>query len=295
MRATRRGVLLAALGASAAASAPARALMAGDPPDSPMRRLDPNVAASPWSGVASITVAGGVYSAVLISRRHVLTALHVVPPDAPVRVNLNIDGDISHRLEVARTHRHPRFKALNVDHGAHDLCVLELLQAAPESARIHPICASPLAVGQEITLVGYGASGTGSRGATVPAVAALKRVGTNLIDEILAIGPERTPTVYLFTFDAPNQNNARPSLGHVSVGNLRETGLASGDSGSPVFVRARNRWELAGINTFVMRLASDTGAAFGFGTRGGGQVLAPQMTWLRSVVGPEAELTASRP
>jgi hypothetical protein len=58
----------------------------GNPPDSPTLRIDPNVAASPWSGVVSIntryfngtSVASYICSAALVSPRHLVTAAHCI-------------------------------------------------------------------------------------------------------------------------------------------------------------------------------------------------------------------------
>lgn len=281
----RRLLGLAAGALASTAGAPVRALMAGDPPDSPTRRLDPNVASSPWTGVGSVQSNGGVYSGVLVTPRFALTALHVVPAEPhAIRFQLNVDRDISHRLDVARIHRHPEFKAMTVDYGAYDLCLLELADPAPPEARVHPIKLSGLAPGDRITIVGYGASGFGSSGVSVPAVAALKRTGENVIDAVIRIAALPAPAIYLFAFDPPDGTPQRNR--HRSLGNRVETGLASGDSGSPVFTSTRDGWVLAGMNTFVRDPPTAGAKRFSFGTQGGGQILAPHVPWMRTVIGP---------
>lgn len=289
----RRTLILAGLAGCAGLTRTASALMAGNPPDSPIRRLDPNTASSPWSGVGSITGPAGVFSAVLIHSRFALTAGHVAPADpAAIHFNLNIEDDLSHRIAISRPVHHPGFHGFNPQSPAFDLALLELAEPAPGNARIHPVLAVPPPPGTEIELVGYGASGPGAVGVTVPANAALKRVGTNRVDRL--VGSEGgVPLVYLFSFDAPASGVRVKSA---STGNDRETGLASGDSGSPAFVRVRGQPHLAGINTFSARLPGQTGAQFTFGSQGGGQVLAAHLDWIRSVISgvPRSE-TSSRP
>jgi hypothetical protein len=51
-----------------------------------------------------------------------------------------------------------------------------------------------------------------------------------------------------------------------------------------VFVRVDKVPRLAGINTFNARPEGSARPAFTFGTRGGGQLLAPHRNWIESVV-----------
>lgn len=280
-RGSRRRLLGAFVCGSFAAGR-AHALMAGLAPDSPQRRLDPNTPESPWSGVGSITGGGGVYSGVLLTRRFALTAHHVLPPDpASAFFNLNIGGDISHRLRVRRAVRHPSPLALGNGMHSGDLALLELEDPAPPEAHAYAIAPGVPPPGTPIALVGYGASGSGDRGVSVAGNAALKRVGENLIERYIAAPGGRAPLLYLFRFDAP------PGAGKTrtqSLGNLRETGLASGDSGSPAFVTIDGIPHLLGINSFVTQAPAEAHVPYGFGTFGGGQLLAPHRAWIESVI-----------
>ncbi len=281
-RTARRRWLEGMLGATAlSVGAPVHALMAGNAPDSPTRRLDPNTLASPFSGVGSISANGGVYSGVLIGPRHAITAHHVLPAKpTDALFNLNLDGDLTHRLTIRRAVRHPAPVALGNGIHAGDLAIIEFAEPVPDGARIYPIASGVPALGTVLTLVGYGASGVGGRAPSVAANAALKRVGENAIDGYLGAPNDQAPLVYLFRFDAP------PGAGRVrtrSLGNLRETGLAGGDSGSPAFVRVGGTWQLLGINSFVAQ-STEAHAPFGFGTLGGGQLLAPHHAWITAVL-----------
>ncbi|MCU0867684.1 MAG: trypsin-like serine protease [Planctomycetes bacterium] len=258
--------MLLALAATALAW-PARALMVGEPPDSPRARLDANRADSPWSGVASLFIGGSVSSAVLIAPRFALTAAHVLRDGADITLNLNIDGDLSHQIAVRRAQRHPAFRGFSVPPPVHDLALLELAEPAPVAARRYPLSLRPPAAGDQLDVAGYGGSGHGSRGVEVGANAALKRRGRITVQRLEEQTASRLPLLYFFDY---TRSSATPP-----------TGLGPGDSGSGVFRSERGEPVLVGINTITRRPATLQGPAFGYGTVGGGQVLAAQADWLR--------------
>jgi hypothetical protein len=256
------------MGATALAPVRADALMVGEPPDSPRARLDANRADSIWSGVASLFIDGSVYSAVLVGARFALTAAHVLRDGSSITLNLNLDGDLTHQIAVARALRHPAFRGLGHPPPIHDLALLELAAEVPAIARRYPVSANAPAAGTEIELVGYGASGRGSRGVEVPQNAALKRHGRA---RLLRLPASDAAGAWMFMFDYSAPVDARID---------RPTGLAPGDSGSGAFVRIDGEPVLAGINTLTMRPAGTIGPPFGYGTRGAGQLLSPQWQWL---------------
>lgn len=271
---SRRDCLIGALAGSVASQS--RALMVGDPPDSPMRRIDPNTAESMWSGVGSITGGGGVYTGTLIAPRVVITAAHVAPQEtADLRFNLNIGGDLSHELRVKRSIRHPAFKGFTQDAPpAFDLALLELAQPAPPEARRYPFFGGAPKIEMPLALVGYGASGNGSAGVVFSANAAIKRVGANAIERLVGTKEgSALPLIYLFTFKRPT--SPRKSAASASV-----SGLASGDSGSPAFVIVNGQPLLFGINSLTIRPPDASFPPFAFGTVCGGQVIAAHREWL---------------
>jgi hypothetical protein len=260
------------------------ALMAGAPPDSPTLRLDANRTDSPFACVASL-MGGGAYSAVCITPRFALTAAHVVHHPQDLSLVLNLGSDFSHRFALKRVLFPPppakRDPALPIG----DLALVEIEGTLPEGLVLPPLAQTAAQEGLRIDLAGYGASGTGDRGVSVGSNPVLKRVGANRIDRVLRSSEDgaAAPWLYYFSFDAataPGKGVAR------SLGNGVETGLASGDSGGPAFVRENGHLALLGINTFVIR-SRDT-PMNGFGTVGGGQVLAAHKAWLLSVLGPGA-------
>ncbi|MES2356496.1 MAG: S1 family peptidase [Pseudomonadota bacterium] len=260
----------------------------GNPPDSPALRTDPNLIASPWTGVGSISIGNGVFSGVLISPHHVLTAAHVVAGQhlSNIVFNLNAGSDLSHRLPAARIFIHPNYATIkptadSINHN--DLAVIELAEAAPAGVPIYPILMQSIPLGTIITFVGYGAGGDGLQGVTVRSTASIKRVGANRVEQLL---PSNTAAaqqdVYLFRFDNPARTDLQYSD---ALGNNVAATLAYGDSGSPVFVKIPlGGWHLVGVNTFVMRLPKGPENRQKFGNGGGGMLLYPQLTWIKSLI-----------
>jgi hypothetical protein len=270
----RSALRLASLGLLGAWTSAARALIVGDPPDAPEKRIDPNTARSPWSGVGSLTSSAGVFGATLIHRRYAITAGHVAPVDpGEIRLNLNLGGAQPYVCTIKRTVHHPQFHGFDPRAPAFDLALLELEVPAPAAARSYEIYDGPLVPGVEVTLVGYGASGYGAVGITVPAHAATRRVGRAHIERLIAFSESNAlPVLYAFPFRRPEKSELlAPGF---------PTGLASGDSGSACFVRAGRRIQLLGVNTFTSRPPGASGPAFGYGTVGGGQILQAHVKWL---------------
>lgn len=272
----------AALAALAACCSPAaRALMAGEPPDSPAARIDPNTPGSPFSGVASVTFEGGVYSGALIAARYALTAAHVaVGVGSGATFNVCIDGPRPQRIPIVRAVAHPDYRRVELRSVRFDIGLLELAHDAPAAAHRYVIYRGPVAVGQKILLVGFGASGAGSTGPSVGANETVRRTGANRIDEVQRDPERHRPLAYLFTFDPPPEN--RPQWTR-SLGNGVETGLAGGDSGSPAFVGTRESPQLLGVNTLIARRNDAPGALSTYGTIGAGAVAAPHLDWIAQV------------
>ncbi|MEO8152737.1 MAG: trypsin-like serine protease [Rhizobacter sp.] len=258
------------------------ALMAGAAPDSPTLRLDPNRVDSPFACVASL-MGGGAYSAVCITPRFALTAAHVVQHPHDLSLYLNLGADFSHRFTIKRVAFPPPPAQRDPAQPVGDLALVEIDGQFPDGLVMPPFAQAAAQEGLRIELTGYGASGTGDHGVSVGSNPVLKRVGANRIDRVLRDKNTAAALLYYFSFDAVSAS--RRDAGR-SLGNTVETGLASGDSGSPAFVRENGRLALIGINSFVIR--SPGTPANGFGTVSGGQVLAAHRAWLLSELGSSA-------
>lgn len=240
-----------------------QAIMAGQAPDSAAARVNPN-SDSTWSGVGSVVVNGAPLSGVVIAGRFVLTAAHVVSgaQTNALQFVLNL-GATQWTTPVESVVIHPTY-SFPYD----DLAVLKLANPVPPSVPIYRMYTGAQTTGLLLTLVGYGASGNGDTGVSVGANSSVKRIGENVLDALQSTvdSSGHTSRFFLYDFDGPTGNGA---LGGPTLGNTVETGVAVGDSGSPVFVHNGSAPQLFGITNLV---SSPTGGtvSYEFGTVGGG-------------------------
>lgn len=292
----RRRVLGAALGGWALARhGAAGALMAGLPPDTPEARVDPNRPQSPWAGVVAVRVGDGVYSGALVHRRAVLTAAHVAGgrPATDVAVQFNLGGE-PWTVAAEQVLVHPRYTGAATPFMFHDVALVMLAQPAPAGAPVYRLHRRPLTPGTRLLLVGYGGSGAGDSGPTVPGSAQVKRVGENRADRVVP-DPERPdrPALFLYDFDGPDADSNR--MGGLTLGNDRETSAAGGDSGAPAFVAAGEFPQLAGVLTFTTDWGARGTPMSTFGASGGGVLVTSVLDWLDPLLEVGRALPAQGP
>lgn len=270
-----------------AASLPAHALMAGASPDSPGARVDANTSTSPFAGVGSISIGGSTYSGTLIAPGYVLTAAHVASGVAASDIvfNLNVGGNLTQQIGASAVFVNPSYTSFTSTHPADgDLAIIKLSQDAALGTPSYSLYRGNLGAGTTLTLVGYGDSGNGDTGIiSAGADPSVKRVGENNADSFAGrLDGSIAKAIYYFDFDGPT--GASNLIGGGTLGNSLETSLASGDSGSPAFVKnAQGKWLLAGVNSFRF------GSSLSFGNGGGGQLIAPYASWIDSVLSPVPE------
>ena len=268
----------------------AHALMSGVGPDSPAARIDPNTTTSPWAGVASLSVGTGTYSATLIAPNYILTAAHVVAGATldSVTFNLNFGGDLTQRIGAAEVFIHPDYHGFNSPNLNDDLAIIRLANPVPAGVPIYGLQHDAFAPGTTLTFVGYGASGTGNTGATIPANPAIKRTGQNNADRF-ALDDEGNGKAEIYYFDFDDPTGTSNLMGGSTLGNALETTVGGGDSGSPAFIRSSDgTWRLAGVNTFTFTSMPGQTAST-FGTGGGGMLVSTYAQWISSVVTPVPE------
>lgn len=182
-------------------------ITSGGLPDTPAARVDPNNAASPFSGVVSLNIrySGLSYicSGAMITPWHVLTAGHCVDTNGQGSlININAPGnDVRAVFNTTGTGGSSIITANRVDMNANyqgfgvcpagvagfcvndDIAIVRLSQAAPVGAKIYDLYNGPVNEGTTFTMVGYGTTGDGWNGYTPnSANFRIKRSGQNVFD-----------------------------------------------------------------------------------------------------------------
>ena len=272
---------------------------AGSPPDSPDLRVDPNVPSSPFAGVGSIEIfrpgiGRFICTGTALSRYHILTAGHCVDfiadgvidvDPANLTFHLNQNGPLSSNVGISQIHLHPDFTGFNNPTLHDDLAILTLSAPLPADMPIYPLLDTEITNGTTFTMVGYGRSGDGITGSTIPPSFSVKRVGYNNADRrrFQDESPPLVREIFDFDFDGPSGTG---SMGGPTLGNNIEANLGGGDSGGPSFVFSNGQHYLAGVNTFQLGGGSIPEAPL-FGSRGGGMLIHPYRAWIQGIIVPE--------
>ena len=293
------------------------AISAGAPPDTPAARVDPNVPTSPFSGVVSINIRydglSFICSGTMVSATQVLSAAHCVDtngkgkvvditkPGNDVRIVFNstpTPGSPGRAIVTAtKVVIHPDYQGFGVcPFPAAFQCLNDDISlitipkgSAPASAKIYPIAANVQALGTIFTQVGYGRSGDGVSGYTLPPNFRIKRSGKNSFDvfdrdDEAGFAPGSAHEVWYADFDGPPGSLDRwCTLGERcggTLGNSIETIIGGGDSGGPSFIQdALGNLLLAGNNDFSGAFGPVAGV---FGDIYGGILLGGYIPFLKS-------------
>jgi len=159
-------------------------------------------------------------SGTLISQTFVLTAAHCAEGVGDTEGNFTLDNQVYTTQQV---HLHPGWDSsvFGTD-GANDIALYELNESVSNTTP-SPIFTGTPQVGNELTLVGFGAGGDGTTGHNGDY--GTKRVGTTAIDEV-------TSTLIHWRFDDNTESNTAP-----------------GDSGGPAFLVVNGVYHVAGVTS----------------------------------------------
>lgn len=238
-----------------------------------------NTANSPWAGVGSLSIGGGLFTGTLIAPGYVLTAAHVAAGADLSTVSFQINAGSSYAIGASQIFVNPGYTGNasgNVagDPTNHaDLAIIKLSSAVGADIPVYSLFTGSMQ-SKDLTFVSYAGSTT------------TKKTGENIADVLFA-DTAGTKQTYLFDYDGPDLSTNRlganiPANG--SLGANREASLVGGDSGSSAFVTVNGQWQLAGINTFDAVFAAGPTTPGQFGTGGGGIVLSSYSSWINSVV-----------
>lgn len=273
-------------------AAPAHALVGGS--------VDANLATSPFAGTGALIVNGGTFSGVLLDPWHVLTAAHVVAGQSAGSILFQLNAGSPETLAAAAVTLHPGYSGTvpgNDGVWHDDLAIVRL--ATPASSASGYALYTGSAVGQTLTLAGYGGIGDGTTGVSQGANANLKHTGRNRIDLLLQDDDgSSSDEVFIFDFDGPTaaSNVFGPNTpANLTLGANVEAQFAGGDSGSPVFVQENGVWKIAGVANFNGSTTGLPGSNVLFGAIGGGSLVAPYADWITQTVTtpvPEADTWA---
>ena len=306
-------------GASALAEAGgtvAPLVLSGQLPDTPANRVDANVPSSPFSGVVSINIRyldptdpktrlSFICSGSMVSATQVLSAAHCVDttgagkvidlsaPGSDIRVVFNTPGTPGapgtySLISASSVVIHPDYHGFGIcpdlSFGCvnDDLSLITLSKPAPSFAKTYKIATNVQALGTVFTQVGYGTSGDGTLGYTIPPSFFVKRSGKNSYDlfdtnDEANFNPASAREVWYADFDgpvtsAPGIADRLCTLGFrcgTTLGNAIETNIGGGDSGGPSFVQdALGNYLLVANNTFGINFKdpsnpADRGGRFG--------------------------------
>lgn len=247
-----------------------------------------------YDGVLRVIVDGYYGTGVLLhDGRAILTAAHLFENEgsqATVQFNTTVGEQF---LSATSLLIHPDYDSVNCNH---DLALIWLATPAPLSAERYTIYRDSDEIGQVMTMVGYGLTGTGSSGTIELNSQPTRNMAVNRIEadasalsnlDGMQLSWEPAPgTQFISDFD--NGQTANDALG-VLLGlndtgeGIREGLIAPGDSGGPAFIDQK----ITGIASYTTSLSSfsrdpdiDSSLNSSFGEIGAWQRVSSYQQWI---------------
>jgi hypothetical protein len=233
-----------------------------------------NSASSPWNGVGSLNVGGGLFTATMIAPGYLLTAAHVVNGANAANVSFQVNAGTSYSIAASDIFVNPDFTGTTAGNVAgdptwhNDLAIIKLAGVAGADIPVYNLFTGNLQ-GADLNFVSFGNSST------------VKTTGENIAD-VMFTNAAGTNQTYLFDFDGPTL--ATNVVGGGTLGANREASLVGGDSGSAAFVNVNGQWQLAGINTLDVFFGGGPTTPGAFGTGGAGVAVKGYSSWINGVI-----------
>jgi Ca2+-binding RTX toxin-like protein len=229
-----------------------------------------------FDGVVRLDGDGTCTGALLQDGLHILTAAHCfdindstpnLNPD-PSKLSIVFDLPSGQKtVAVAQIFVHPGYTAGNDDDN--DLAIVRLAQSAPNEAERYDLYTETNEIGKTFTRVGYGVSGTGSKGEIKDEEGSIKRFGSNTYDALGDVYTQVAATLpgeplkpnnssgLQLAYDFDNGTATNDALGRdfglVNLGVDREVGTSRGDSGGPAFIDGK----IAGVASYGISTGAD--------------------------------------
>src|SRR5579871_4982876 len=225
------------------------------------------------AGCSGSLVGGGAY---------VLTAAHCLTDASGSPVAFGVDlyfKNVGLHVSSSDYAVDPMWDGTIADGG--DLALIRLATPVTSIAS-YALDMTSSAVGDIVTLAGYGYTGVGATGAVAGTFGTL-RYGRNTID---AADPF-APSAYLFDFDKTG-DAADNIIGDAGVG-TDEAMVAPGDSGGASLSEVGGVWEIVGVHEFNACLTLGCVPNSEFGELGGDTSIYANLAWIDSVLPPAPE------
>jgi hypothetical protein len=224
-------------------------------------------------------------SAVLIAPGWALTAAHTEVARVPVPAIANTFTIGGETRTIVDAIRHPSYSSIE---DGFDIALLELDSPinTVTPAQLYTGTAASL-VGENLTYVGYGRSGTGSTGDTI--AAGTKRAGKNKGDQLgYTINPGPEESIYsnqIMFADMDKQGGPWGNpLGGTNPISL-EYLIALGDSGGGLFIEQGGQHYLAGVHSIVFDF--DPAGTLGYGDIMGSTTIEQSLAWIIDAITPD--------
>ncbi len=258
--------------------------------DDPMNHIVPE--GTGYDGVVQVVMPGGGYGsgALLYTGRHIVTAAHVVDdgtgtgtPLTSVEVYFDLPDSGRVVMTASVIYMHQEWTGDIYD--GNDLAIIVLPEEAPIEADRYDIYRGSNELGQEFTIVGYGAAGQGLEDLTITDEA--KRIGYNEFEAYgeslngIDLGnfylngggtidlPSGKVLVYDFDSGLPENDALGMAIGYHDLGlGIREADPAHGDSGGPALINGVIAGVVSGGSEYVSADSDDIPTNISYGDVG---------------------------